>query len=160
MNLIIKRNNSTYTLKDQDNDIELMVVSKHDLNQSYRIIDFRYTNVYTTPTEFLGDVAEIQVIAHHIYLKNKDMFNFPVKERERQNGSKQVLWRDMEGILLKGGDRVDKEFNFATESHVWSYEAAMRKLKDCQLFWKTYKGSYDDFEKLVENKRPSRSDFW
>lgn len=158
MNLTIKRKNGYYKLVDLDTNIVLMVASKHMLNQSYRIIDWRLTKQETTASEFLDDI-EIQRIKLKEFKKHEHLFDFPVEHF--MNGEHALVrWRDMEGVLLGGGDRVDKEFDFATEAHVWSYKASMAKLKECKLFWEKNGGHYDDYIKPNIKHRPTRSDFW
>lgn len=158
MNVFIEKNGNGYTLKT-DNNVELMVVSKHDLNGSYRIVDYRLTSEYTTPTEYLSDLCGFQRISYDTYLNNKELFNFPVLivESDKYKG---IKWRDMEGILLEGADRKDKVFDFKTESFVWSYRSAMKILKECKSFWENFDGSIDDFQKTAAMTRPTECDFW
>ncbi len=158
MNLKIKKSRGYIVLYDEDTKIELMVASKHDLNGSYRIIDYRYTDEWVTPTEHLGDMGTICSIKYEVFLENKELFNFPyeiVEKKERRF----VKWRDMNGIL-QDGDRKDKEFEFMTESHQWSYRSVQKLMAECKKFWEGYDGDMLMAKIKVENRRPTDSDFW
>lgn len=158
MNLKIKKYRGYISLYDEDTKIELMVASKHDLNGSYRIIDYRYTSIYIKPTEYLGDLGGICSIKYEKYLEKNGNFDFPHKIEER-NDVKFIRWRDMDGIL-ENGDRKDKVFDFKTESHQWSYEAVQKLMKECKTFWENYDGDMLMAKIEVKNRRPSDVDFY
>lgn len=138
-----------------------MIIYKHELNNSYKIIDFRETKENFKPTEHLDEeVSNIQRISYEQYLKNKDKFNFPISIIKNEKGQEIVKWREMEGVILQNADKIDKEFNYRTECHVWSYKSAMKKLKECKEFWLNYNGNIMDAKIKIKNRRPSREDFY
>lgn len=157
MKLAIRENKGGITLLNQENGVELMVAIKHDLNNSYKIIDFRLTDEYVTPTEYLSDFCSVCSIPYYKYEENKEKFDFPIKVIEKKPGVKVVRWHDMNGILL-GGDKKDKVFNFKTEGHEWSRLKAREIIKEAKFFWENYSG--DILLSKVENpnKRISEED--
>jgi hypothetical protein len=156
---VIKLKNVMILINEETLD-ELMYISMHDVNRSYRIIDYRYTKKSTKPTPYLGDVASIEAISFEDYEKHKKHFNFPVRITSNEEGFKIVNWKSMNGVVLEGADRKDKDFSHMTESHVWSYKASLKKLKECKEFWENYEGEMKDAKKQIKNKRPVREFFY
>jgi hypothetical protein len=159
MKLVIKENKGCIRLIDSTNEVELMVAIKHDLNGAYKIIDFRLTDEYVTPTEYLSDFATFCSVLYSKYEANKDKFDFPIKVVEKTESVKVVRWRDMNGILL-GGDKKDKEFDFKTEGYEWSRKRTREIIKEAKDFWENHTGDIMTAKVENPNKRVSEEDFW
>lgn len=154
MKTYVKRSPGFIRLLEKDTDIELISISKHDSNQSYKIVDYRYTDELTCPNAYLSDVAQLETIRFDKYQENKLLFDFPIEKRTTKTGHQLALWHSMNGVLLKDADRVDLEFDFHTECYVWSYRGAMKKLKECREFW----NSFDDINKIKKMNDSYRFD--
>jgi hypothetical protein len=154
-------NNESFNKK---RPIELMTISKHDGNQLYKIADYRYTDEHSTLTPYLDDMCgNNHRMQYSIYEKNKEKFTFPFKEFvNSSNGIKLISWNDLNGIIIDNADNPHLEQKcFKSETHIWSYKAAMQKLNEAKLFWESFDGDNLEDAKIKNlNIRPTREDFW
>jgi hypothetical protein len=144
--------------------IELMTVSKHDGNQLYKIIDYRYTDEHTPLTPFLCDMGgNNHRMQYTEYEKHKSKFKFPFSVFvNSSNGIKLISWNDLNGIVIEDADNPHNEQSgFKSETHIWSYRAAMKKLYEARDFWESFNGeNLEDAKIKNKNIRPTRDDFW
>lgn len=124
----------------------LMTIAGYHKNGYYSIQDFRYTKYQQEPYPILeSDQLEAMEISDEDIPKIEKLLTCPF-EIKIQKDYQSVLWSSYDGLVLVGHDKpIDKQTG-AVKHHkyVWSYRAAMQKLREGKEFWKNFTGSWDE----------------
>ena len=120
MNLILKESIPDYVY-DPKNPIELLVIRRLEDRSRYKITDYRHTNEYTEPTEYLEDSSSLERMRLEKYQNQKNhKFNFFHRIYKNQNDIELISWNSFNGIVSENADKpFDENSPHQFESYIY-----------------------------------------